>query len=164
MTYQRSKWHKDAKINELENKKRVKAYLARNNAAVVTYRVYRLALACTIEYAKAATALAAPTKAQVLAKMVTSMNRVNGVYETDVAVHMNLVAKNDLWIISNDPKAANLAGNGEWAAPQNEDLNKALTSEAVGMYLSLDINEYGTAEDVQDLKNEANCFNNFFNT
>jgi hypothetical protein len=69
---------------------------------------------------------------------------------------LNLVAKNDLWIISNDPKAANLAGNGEWAAPQNEDLNKALTSEAVGMYLSLDINEYGTAEDVQDLKNEAN--------
>lgn len=69
---------------------------------------------------------------------------------------LNLVAKNDLWIISNDPKVANLAGNGEWAAPQNEDLNKALTSEAVGMYLSLDINEYGTAEDVQDLKNEAN--------
>jgi hypothetical protein len=69
---------------------------------------------------------------------------------------LNLVAKNDLWIISNDPKAANLAGNGEWAAPQNEDLNKALTSEAVGMYLSLDINEYGTTEDVQDLKNEAN--------
>ena len=41
----------------------------------------KLALACTIEYSKAATGLAAPTKAQVLAKMVTSMNRVNGVYE-----------------------------------------------------------------------------------
>ncbi len=68
---------------------------------------------------------------------------------------LNLVAKNDLWIISNDPQASNLAGNGEWAAPQNEDLNKALTSEAMGMYLSLDINEYGTAEDVQDLKNES---------
>ncbi len=69
---------------------------------------------------------------------------------------LNLVAKNDLWIISNDPKSVNLAGNGEWNAPQNEDLNKALTSEAVGMYLSLDINEYGTPEDVRDLKNEAN--------
>jgi hypothetical protein len=90
---------------ELENKNRVEAYLARNNAAVVTYRVYRLALACTIEYAKAATALAAPTKAQVLAKMVTSMNRVNGVYETDVAVRMNLVAKNDtlIFISGTDP-------------------------------------------------------------
>lgn len=69
---------------------------------------------------------------------------------------LNLVAKNDRWIISNDPNAANLAGTGEWAAPQNEDLNKALTSDAVGMFLSLDINEYGTAEDVQELKNEAN--------
>lgn len=69
---------------------------------------------------------------------------------------LNLVAKNDLWIISNDPKAANLAGNGEWTAPQNEDLTKALTSDAVGMYLSLDIEEYGTDEDVQDLRNEVN--------
>jgi hypothetical protein len=68
---------------------------------------------------------------------------------------LNLVAKNDLWIISNDPMSVNLAGNGEWNAPQNEDLNKALTSEAMGMYLSLDINEYGTSEDVQELKNDA---------
>jgi len=68
---------------------------------------------------------------------------------------LNLVANNDLWIISNDPMSVNLAGNGEWNAPQNEDLNKALTSEAMGMYLSLDINEYGTSEDVQDLKNDA---------
>jgi hypothetical protein len=90
---------------ELENKNRLEAYLARNNSAVVTYRVYRLALACTFEYAKASTSLAAPTKAQVLAKMVTSMNRVNGVYETDVAVHMNLVAKNDtlVFISGTDP-------------------------------------------------------------
>jgi len=68
---------------------------------------------------------------------------------------LNLVANNDLWIISNDPMSVNLAGNGEWNAPQNEDLNKALTSEAMGMYLSLDINEYGTSEDVQELKNDA---------
>lgn len=90
---------------EIENKNRLEAYLAKSNAAVITYRVYRLALACTIEYSKAATGLAAPTKAQVLAKMVTSMNRVNGVYETDVAVHMNLVAKNDtlIFISGTDP-------------------------------------------------------------
>ena len=69
---------------------------------------------------------------------------------------LNLVAKNDLWIISNDPKAANLAGNGEWTAPQNEDLTKALTSDAVGMYLSLDINEYGTDEDLQNLMSDVN--------
>lgn len=90
---------------ELENKNRVEEYLAKANAAVVTYRVYRLALACTIEYAKAATGMSAPTKAQALAKMVTSMNRVNGVYETEVAVHMNLVAKNDtlVFVSGTDP-------------------------------------------------------------
>lgn len=69
---------------------------------------------------------------------------------------LNLVAKNDLWIISNDTKAANLAGNGEWTAPQNEDLTKALTSDAVGMYLSLDIAEYGTGEEVQEIRDEVN--------
>jgi hypothetical protein len=67
---------------------------------------------------------------------------------------LNLVAKNDRWIISNDPKVANLAGNGEWTAPQNEDLTKALTTDGVGMYLSLDLAEYGTDEEIQDLKNE----------
>ena len=55
-------------------------------------RTYRLAVACTGEYAVAATGLPAPTVAQTLAKIVTSVNRVDGVYETDVAVRMVLVA------------------------------------------------------------------------
>ncbi|MBU3677534.1 MAG: hypothetical protein FGM54_10220, partial [Chitinophagaceae bacterium] len=41
-------------------------------------RAYRLALACTVQYS-AAVAGPTPTKAAVLAAMVTSMNRVNGV-------------------------------------------------------------------------------------
>ncbi len=55
-------------------------------------RTYRLAVACTGEYAVAATGFPAPTVAQTLAKIVTSVNRVDGVYETDVAVRMVLVA------------------------------------------------------------------------
>jgi subtilisin-like proprotein convertase family protein len=55
-------------------------------------RTYRLAIACTNEYAKAATGLATPTKAQVLAKMATSLNRINGVYERELAIRMVLVA------------------------------------------------------------------------
>ena len=55
-------------------------------------RKYRLAIACTGEYAVAATGFASPTIAQTLAKIVTSANRVNGVYETEVAVRLVLVA------------------------------------------------------------------------
>lgn len=59
-------------------------------------RTYRLAVACTGEYAVAATGLGAPTVAQTLAKIVTSVNRVDGVYETEVAIRLVLVANNSL--------------------------------------------------------------------
>jgi hypothetical protein len=52
---------------------------------------YRLAVACTHEYAIAATGLATPTVAQTLAKIVTTINRVDGVYEKEVAVRLILV-------------------------------------------------------------------------
>ncbi len=52
---------------------------------------YRLAVACTHEYAIAATGLATPTVAQTLAKIVTTVNRVDGVYEKEIAVRLILV-------------------------------------------------------------------------
>jgi subtilisin-like proprotein convertase family protein len=57
-------------------------------------RTFRLAIACTHEYAIAATGLPTPTKAQVLAKIVTSANRVNGVYEKELSIRLVLVANN----------------------------------------------------------------------
>jgi Metallo-peptidase family M12/Secretion system C-terminal sorting domain len=54
-------------------------------------RKYRLAVGCTGQYAVAATGSATPTTAQVLAKVVTSVNRVDGVFESEVAVRMVLV-------------------------------------------------------------------------
>lgn len=55
-------------------------------------RTYRLALACDHQYAIAATGIASPTVAQVLSKMTTSINRINGVYEREFSIHMNFVA------------------------------------------------------------------------
>jgi hypothetical protein len=52
---------------------------------------YRLAVACTHQYAIAATGLATPTVAQTLAKIVTTINRVDGVYEKEVAIRLILV-------------------------------------------------------------------------
>lgn len=63
-------------------------------------RTYRLAVACTGEYAVAATGSATPTKAQTLAKIVTSVNRVTGVYETECAVRLTLVATETLVIFT----------------------------------------------------------------
>ena len=64
-------------------------------------RRYRLAVACTGEYAVAATGSATPTTAQTLAKIVTSVNRVDGVYETEVAIRLVLVANNNLITFTN---------------------------------------------------------------
>jgi hypothetical protein len=57
-------------------------------------RTYRLALACTGEYAN----FHGGTKPLVLAAMTTSMNRVNGVYEREVCIRMNLVPNDTLLI------------------------------------------------------------------
>ena len=60
-------------------------------------RTYRLALACTGEYAQ----FHGGTVAGALAAMNTSMNRVNGVYERDIAIRMVLVPNNDQIIFLN---------------------------------------------------------------
>lgn len=76
-----------------------------NKASDGKFRVFRLAMACTIEYAAFhvnAAGLGAGTlaqkKAAVLAAMGVTMTRVNGVYERDLSMRMNLVANNDLVI------------------------------------------------------------------
>ena len=76
----------------------------------IQLRRYRLAVACTGEYAVAATGSTTPTVAQTLAKIVTSVNRVNGVYETEVAVRLILVATQTnviFTVAATDPFAGN---------------------------------------------------------
>jgi hypothetical protein len=64
-----------------------------------TLRTYRLALAATNEYASA---VGGNTIAGTLAAEVLIMNRVNGVYERDLAIHMNIVANNNLITYAGD--------------------------------------------------------------
>jgi hypothetical protein len=73
-------------------------------------RTYRLAVACTGEYAQAATGQSNPSVSQVLSKIVTTVNRVSGVYETEAAIRFQLVATETLVIFTNpasDPFSAN---------------------------------------------------------
>jgi hypothetical protein len=87
-------------------------------------RTYRLAVATTGEYTDyQARNLNNPTNAQkkaaALAAIVTTMNRVNGIYEREVAIRMILVANNDAIIYTdgesdpytNDDGGAMLAEN-----------------------------------------------------
>ncbi len=60
---------------------------------------YRLALAADSEYC-IAVAGANPTKGAVLAKMVTSINRVNGIYERELSVTLQLIANEDTLIFN----------------------------------------------------------------
>lgn len=75
-------------------------------------RTYRLALACTGEYA-VAVAGAGPTVPAVAAAMLTSINRVTGVYEREVSLRMTLIANNNNLIYLNgatDPYTNNNGG------------------------------------------------------
>jgi hypothetical protein len=74
-----------------------------NNANDGLLRTYRLALVCSGEYAQfhlnrqgvPSSATDAEKKAAVLSAMNTSMTRINGVYERDLGVKMEIVANND---------------------------------------------------------------------
>ena len=95
------------------------ASLVTRSAALTTgpeLREYRLAVAATGEY----TAFHGGTVADGMAAIVTAMNRVNGIYETEVAVRMILVANNDLIVYTNsgtDPYSNN---NGSAMLGQNQ--------------------------------------------
>lgn len=71
-----------------------------NKAPLVSdgqFRTYRLALAATGEY----TTFHGGTLQQAMAAMVTTMNRVNGIYEKTISATMVMVANNNLLIYTN---------------------------------------------------------------
>ncbi|MEE8522829.1 MAG: zinc-dependent metalloprotease family protein, partial [Thermoanaerobaculia bacterium] len=81
-----------------------------------TLRTYRVAVAATGEY----TAFHGGTVAQGQAAIVTAMNRVNGIYERDVAIRMVLVADNDQVVYTNSGTDPYSNGNGSTMLGQNQ--------------------------------------------
>ncbi|MFZ2488346.1 MAG: reprolysin-like metallopeptidase [Anaerolineae bacterium] len=79
-------------------------------------RTYRLALAATGEY----TAFHGGTVAGAMAAIVTSVNRVDGVYEREVAVRMVLVANNNLIVYTNASTDPYTNSNGSTMLSQNQ--------------------------------------------
>ncbi len=98
------KTDKVASLNKFECKVMEEAHsdlgnssLARPNADDATLRTYRLAMSVTGEY----TVYFGGTKALALAAINNSLTRVNGVFEKDFAVHLNLIANTDAVIYTN---------------------------------------------------------------
>ena len=114
----------ECKVIETAHSDLDKSNFARPNADDGTLRTYRLALSVTGEY----TSYFGGTKALALAGINNSLTRVNGVFEKDFGVHMNLIANNDLVIFTSattDPYDDATAGaGGTW----NQQLQTTLTN------------------------------------
>jgi hypothetical protein len=82
-------------------------------------RQYRLALACTGEYANFHGSFGAD-KAPALAAMNTTMTRVNGVYERDFSIRMNIIANNTAIIYTNPTSDPYTNSNGSTMLGQNQ--------------------------------------------
>ena len=78
-------------------------------------RTYRLALACTGEYAQ----FHGGTVSNVLAAINTSMARVNGIYERDACLTMEIIANNDDLIFLNGNTDPYNNGNGSAMLSEN---------------------------------------------
>ncbi len=85
-------------------------YLALRNADDGQLRTYRLALACTVEYAQ----FHGGTMASVMAAMNTTMTRVNGVFERDLSLTMVMVDNSSIIFlgpnVNSDPYTNNNGG------------------------------------------------------
>ena len=79
-------------------------------------RTYRLAMAATGEY----TAFHGGTVPLAMAAIVTSVNRVDGVYEREVAIRMVLVANNNLIVYTNSSTDPYTNNNGSTMLGQNQ--------------------------------------------
>jgi hypothetical protein len=111
----------DCLFDENSVKQEIKNATSQRNADDGKLRTFRLALACTGEYAQfhlnnqgvPTNATDAVKKAAVLSAMNTTMTRVNGVYERELSVRMNIVVntsgENELIFL--DPNTDNLTNN-----------------------------------------------------
>lgn len=92
-----------------------------------TLRSYRLALACTGEYAQfhvnqagAGGGTVAQQKAAVLAAMVVSIDRVNQIYERDMSITFQLIPNNDQLIFLNGASDPYSNNDGATMLSQNQ--------------------------------------------
>lgn len=89
-------------VDETMHAKKITSTTSQKNANDSVLRTYRLALACTIEYSNfhlgnqgiSDNASDAVKKAAILSAMNTTITRINGIFEKEIAVTLNIVTNN----------------------------------------------------------------------
>ncbi|MFK8055423.1 MAG: reprolysin-like metallopeptidase [Saprospiraceae bacterium] len=102
----------DDEAIELDEEEAVNPNYQAMRAGDCQLRKYRTAISCTGEYAQAVGG-SSPTTTSVLAAMNTAVNRLNEVYERDMGITLELIARNDELIYFNgatDPYTNGSAG------------------------------------------------------
>lgn len=111
-----------------------------NKSSAGQLRTLRLAQSCTAEYSNYFGATSSAQVGLVLAAFNATLTRGNGVYEKDLALHLNIVAQSTNVIYYNaatDPYSAAAAGaGGAW----NTELQNTLSSSLAGPSTSLATN------------------------
>ncbi|HEY4283533.1 MAG TPA: zinc-dependent metalloprotease family protein [Chthoniobacterales bacterium] len=85
-----------------------------------TLKTYRLALACTGEYATAVCNPSASTVSATLAAMITSVNRCDAIYEREFAIRLMLVENTDKLIFLDGTTDPYTNGTGSAMLSQNQ--------------------------------------------
>jgi hypothetical protein len=85
--------HDDSPLQSLAHKN-PQALAMRSSGTHV--RTYRLALAATAEYTKAVSSTETPSVAEAQAAIVTAVNRINAIYEKEVAIRFSLVDNSNI--------------------------------------------------------------------
>lgn len=93
---------------------------------------FRLALSCNGEYANHFGASSAADVALVLAQFNATMTRVNGVFERDFAIHMNIVASTTN-VIFYDPASDPYTTMANWNTQLQQTLNTTLTGPSTSL-------------------------------
>ncbi len=105
---------------EKAKKDRLQSRTAAGPTIGTNLKTYRLAVACTGEYA---VALGDTTKVMALASITTTINRVNGIYRRELSIAFMLVA-NNLNIVFIDPVTDGFEGNNTPGVLINESQTK----------------------------------------
>jgi subtilisin-like proprotein convertase family protein len=100
-----------------------------NRSSTTTLLTFRLALSCTAEYANYFGATNASQVSLVLAAFNATMTRVNGVFEKDFAIHMNITANSSnviYYAAATDPYS-DAASMNNWNAELQANLTATIT-------------------------------------